>query len=174
MKLFSLRTLIWGLIFLAAVLLYLYFYLYSEIKVRSGEAVDLYQKVEEERNRKLDEVEAKELLRSTAASRKTLDSYFIKKENNLAFVEVLEDLGRKTKIDFSVTGANPSKDNLTLSFEAAGTFQDLNHFLVLVEEMPYYVRPTDIYFSSDSGEQKKGPPLWKLTGSLRVVGYIPE
>lgn len=123
-------------------------------------------------------------LNKTKSDRSKLDIYLIPHDGEVAFIEEIETLGRRVGVKVLIDGVNfeavknssstPSAVNLEIikvKLEAAGTWNEINSYLYLIENMPYRltINRVDTVFGLDPTTVGKSTRrVWNLSADISV------
>jgi len=145
MKNFTSRKILTGLIVATVIALILYFVAFFSIrsKTRSLSLLEADLQVEllsEERSRSM-----KKLVEDTKTQRAALNTFFVSDDGVASFISDLESTAASARVDLDITSVGVediSADEtllelLTLRFSAEGTWQEVVHFVSLLELMPH-------------------------------------
>ena len=141
---------------------------------RSEEMSSLTEKFRNETARASLVTSKNSFLASTVDERTKLDTYFIPKGGEVAFIELLENLGTTTKVTLGVSDVAlgevvPKSDRfgeLTLRLQTTGTFAATMQFLTLLEILPYNLKVKEVYLGLVSGSAKSA--IWQGVYVLKV------
>lgn len=83
-----------------------------------------------------------------------IDKRFVKQNEIDKFVDYLENLGLSIGSDISVKGITipeSTKDVISIKIQVIGTFESVMKSIVLLENIPYQISITQIYYNKDTG-----------------------
>lgn len=139
--------------------------IHSEKALSSTAELDFEVKKEE----KLRSTEA--IIRDTEEERVELDSRFVKDEEVVDFIKLIENIGEKTGVVVDIKTVSVIdtdfgfSEALGLQVEYIGNWSETMHFLSLIEELPFSIEI--ISFSSD---KKEGDELlWQSSLGIEVL-----
>lgn len=112
----------------------------------------------------------KDLVAETTVPRQDLETYFVEKEGVVAFLELLETVGKSAGVVVTIQTVeertlegSDSLEELHIKLDAIGSWEDVIHFLGLLEYLPY---------ESDMGQvviSRKDAALWRLDAGVRAL-----
>ena len=97
------------------------------------------------------------LLQETQSGREVITAYFFKEDRGLSLIEKIGDAAKAAKVTFKIDRAEETQ-GLKIHFSAEGSFKDLSHFLVLIENLPYHARLEGVSLMKNNLEGRQG--LW--------------
>lgn len=115
------------------------------------------------------------LVRETAEERALIDRHLVSPEGVVAFIEEVENLGRKSGVTLEVRGVDVVAEtsggsvieNLLLTLSGGGSYERAARFASLVENIPYVSRVTK--FSLERREGTTKSPQWDAQLTLQVI-----
>ncbi len=112
-------------------------------------------------------------LLNLAFDKDKIDAIFIGQKDIINFIEEIESLAKKTKVDMEfksvdVSGKS-SEEKPIFQFKASGAFSDIFHYLVLLENAKYQVVFDSI--SLQKRESKEFSDIWEANFTLRLLSY---
>ena len=117
------------------------------------------------------------LLKNIENEREKVSSVFLNQKNVVKLVEELEFLSQKAGVDFAMSAidlpAQAESKKPIFRFQIKGSFRDLFHYLVLLEDLFYRIEFENVQFS----EIPKGPKsqqLWQADFELTLLSYSYE
>lgn len=117
------------------------------------------------------------LLKNIENEKEKISSVFLNQKNVVKFVEELEFLSQKTGVDFTMKAINlPAKSESlkpSFQFQIKGSFRDLFHYLVLLEDLFYQIEFGNAQFS-EIPKDPKNPDLWQVDFELTLLSYSYE
>lgn len=105
--------------------------------------------------------------------KKKIDSVFLKEEDIVKFIETLEDLGKKTDILIKISSAEIGKgsENPKLRISANGSFQDIFHYIILLENLPNQIAFDNLNLvKKSSGDEKNGE--WESGIEISIMSFL--
>src|SRR3989344_6004474 len=119
---------------------------------------------------------AKDLVGKTAADRAKLDSFILQTAGVVPFITSVERLGTITGTNIevrsvgitAVSGAT-STEALSLSVSTEGSWNQMMHFLSLIESLPYRVELTGLQFVESTENPKAKVKQWEAQVSFSVA-----
>lgn len=117
----------------------------------------------------------RQTVRDTEDARRTLDSFFVKEETAISFIEELEALAKKTNVVLSLETAEPNVSvpqlpTLAISMGMTGTRDDIILFVGLLEDMPLRLDITLFELRETKDETK----MWQGSARVVVKSFIPR
>lgn len=115
------------------------------------------------------------LVRETAEERSVIDRHFVSPEGVVAFIEEVENLGRKAGATIEVRGVEVAAEasgsdvieNLILTLSGGGSYEKAARLASLLENIPYVSRVAK--FSLERREGAGKSPQWDVHLTLRVI-----
>ncbi len=167
-----------------------YTFLFLDIKAKNEKVYDLLS--EADRDIKKDETlrAVKYSLSENKNFISQIDSFFVPQDGVVSFIDTLERLELNSGIDLGISyvsvetntkNKNDFKEVLNLRLDGEGSWQNLFHFLSLLENLPYRIEfnsvsfvlsgaSDSILFSGSDGLRVRAPSeFWK--GSFEVLVY---
>lgn len=170
-----------------------YFYFHSVIKDTIQSTADAMTEISNEQLSQSNIFALKKTIKETEADRDTLQSYFVKEDEVVKFIESIEDLGKKTNTIVQITQAQASQDpkkasTLFISLSSSGTFVDVTHFLVLLENLPHDMSVNKVLLSVETTPEqtvvdpktgkivssKPGTKSWAADVDINLLSYQPK
>lgn len=170
-----------------------YFYFHSILKDTAQSTTDAMTEIANEQLSQSNIFALKKTIKETEADRDTLQSYFVKEDEVVVFIESIESLGKKTNTTVQITQAQASQDpkkpsTLFISLSSSGTFSDVTHFLVLLENLPHDISvdkvlmsvqttPEQVIVDSKTGKivsSKSGTKSWTADVDINLLSYQPK
>lgn len=184
MKSRSATTLLVILAIVNIVLAGLYFMLFATIKANNQKISSLQNDIAVQEKREMILKSTKKLVFETVSDRRKLDSFFVTKDRVVEFLEQVADLGKESGVKLTITNLGLEDEQgapsdlyqlLKLNIEARGGWQNLYHFLTMLESVPFAVRfggvNIDGVFDDSEVTKKSFTPAkrWKMTIELSVI-----
>jgi hypothetical protein len=118
-------------------------------------------------------------LTGSVEKRKILESYFVKPDEQVAFIEQIEKLGNLARVDLKLSSVTPPKktgDEFLLDFTAKGEFSNMNKLFALIDEMPYRISVQKANLSSSNSNDSfiEKVPMWSGTFTLVLESYLDK
>lgn len=131
-----------------------YIVIFWQIRSQSQKSSELQNTLDssEQKNTKLDSLE--KVLNDTAADRATLASFFLNPDDEVTFIEKIEQLAKTNNLDITTTNVSAKNDSNSsfqaLEFQAVttGSFNNNLLFIALLENLPYNIRIEGADFSA--------------------------
>jgi len=105
-----------------------------------------------------------------------LDNYFVTEDSLVDFIEAIESAGNTANIALTLSGLRRDGENeLLFSVNAGGSFENLMHFMALMEYMPFVIdteRASLTRGSIDIDSVQVGE--WNGTFAFQLRGYTSE
>jgi hypothetical protein len=167
---YSFKLLFFSVLFAAAgFCLYGIFFSYIGDKNREFSAATFLIESAEENELKLRSL--KTTINETKEQREQLDTYFIREDAVVDFIETVEELGRVTGTELSVSSVElePSTEEypstLRISVDTRGTWKNQYQLLLLLETLPYHINLTGVRL-----QETPGPVVeWKGSYTIEVT-----
>ncbi len=115
------------------------------------------------------------LLEETKSEQDKVSSYFVKGEDGtVELYYALESLADELKLKLTISGAaeTPGVSALGLELELEGAFQNIVHFINLVELSPFVSDWIDMGMELVSKGAKPQDSVWRARLSLRISSYV--
>ena len=117
----------------------------------------------------------KNLIKDTENDRAKLNAYFVVDDKVIDFIEDIENLAKDTNVDLKVMSIDinddgnntPQQNNISellqLNLKVAGLWDNLFHFISLVDELPFRVdiSKVNLQVVYDSNNKDKNPTDWE-------------
>ena len=168
-------------VLIAGFLLVAYGFLTQYIVKLNTSAAELTATIqtEVERDRQLRSLER--LLGELKSEESGLDNRFIKPEGEVVFLELLEQIARDAKVGLEVASVSLQLDPeenrpfewIKLAFRADGSWNQLFHFLMLLETAPYVIKLDQVglaYEAKDAAKPGAGG-MWRGQFIIRVAKF---
>jgi hypothetical protein len=169
-----------------------YVYLYLQINKKTASAESIVAEIDNEKKSQQNIMGLKRSIELSEAKYAMLNSYFINEEKVVGFIEEIESLAQQasvtTEISSIQSGEQIGKKGLYVTLDAQGNFDDVNNFIVRLENMPYQIQLTNVLLSTQKGSSQKptidpktgkaivstGVPQWKASLDFVLISYIKE
>lgn len=170
-----------------------YFYFRSIIKDTVHSSADAMAEIASEQLSRSNMFALKKAMSETETDREMLQSYFVKEDDVVKFIELIEGLGKKTNTIVQITQAQASQDpkkasTLFISLSSSGTFADVTHFLVLLENLPHDMSVNKVLLSVETTPEqtvvdqktgkiissKPGTKSWTADVDINLLSYQPK
>ena len=145
-------------------------FLFSEVKAANERISSLSNDIELRSKQEGALRSVKDIVAETAVVRQELDTYFIEKEGVVAFLELLESVGRSagTAVTIQVVEKRPLEgsealEELHIKLDAVGSWEGVVQFLGLLEYLPYEAGVGQLVIS------RKDAKLWRLDATVRAL-----
>jgi hypothetical protein len=104
----------------------------------------------------------------TEGDRAKLASHFINVNTIADFLGSIETMGRNINLETTTVSLGIDNGALGIGITLRGSFQNIYHFLLLVEQLPYHIeiRQTALNYTAGSN-----PGPWSADIVLRVISY---
>lgn len=152
-----------------------YYVFFSQIKEHNTETMELISEIEFTKQREQQLRNMKSTARETETDRTKLSTYFIKEESIVDFLEIIESFEEYTgaKVRVRTIGKNDpgvydTLEQLRLNLTVDGSWDEVYHFLVLIEALPYRVVVESIQLTA-SARQEDSNSKWQGVTTLTVV-----
>ncbi len=169
-----------------------YVYLYSQINKKTSSAESIVAEIENEKASQQNILGLKRSIELSEEKYTTLNSYFVNEEKVIEFIEEIELLAQETSVVTEISsiqsGEQIGKKGLYVTLDAQGNFDDVNNFIVRLENMPYQIHLTNVLLSTPKGSSQKpatdpktgkvvlstGTPQWKASLDFVLISYTEE
>lgn len=148
--------------------------LFWQVRVKNERVSDLVNQIELQAKQEQALESARTLLLGTAGLRESLGAYFVPKDGTVAFLEALEELGRRSGVLPAVTSveqepfSGKQAQKLKVAVRGEGSWPAVLRFVGLVELYPAGSRVEQLAISRFSpGGSSTGP--WRADVILRVL-----
>ncbi len=134
--------LFWVAVILVLVAISAYTAVVWKIRKNISEAADLSLSIATESQKEAGIESTRNVLRSTAAEREKIDSYFVSSDNIVDFLEKIELLGKKSGVTLSFDSVDIPSDEksiLRVRVGTKGSWESTFYFLSLVENLPFKI-----------------------------------
>jgi Tfp pilus assembly protein PilO len=122
----------------------------------------------------------KDIIKDTKQGREKIDTYFIKDDEIINFIEEIEKIGRDIGVDVeiisvSISDSKLQQDNiselLNLSLEAQGQWGRVFHFLAFIENLPFKINILTMNLTAiyKGGGKKESSGIWKGFFSINAI-----
>ncbi len=150
-----------------------WFYLFSALGQEDSNIFEIQGKalVNDENSKRYKELDI--FMDKTADERKILDSVFLDKESIIKIIEELEANAEKTGVAIKLGNINIGENKTqkpSLNFSLNGDFNQIFHYLLLLENMPYSVevKKTQLQKEGKVGAQSK----WNAEFEILLNNFI--
>lgn len=109
------------------------------------------------------------LMNEVIDEKQKIDSAFLNKDNIVDFIENLESIAGKTGASIKIGKINitsQERKGLSVQFNLTGDFNQLFHYLIFLENLPYLINIEKIDF------QKLAPNEWRADFEILVSSFI--
>lgn len=170
MKTILRKTIIFSVVCItvALVLLTGVFVLLANMKTKMAKVADSKERLASyQKNKKAFQEETNQI-RALGQRLSTLESYVVKSETVPALLSTLETLATKNNVGFEITSVQTPIENektkLLIDCTAKGSFTQVQSFFAQLQQQPFQVRFTKLFFFSEEGEKS----LPEVSGTLSV------
>ncbi|HEY4518383.1 MAG TPA: hypothetical protein VJG48_02040 [Candidatus Paceibacterota bacterium] len=112
-------------------------------------------------------------LRASESNQKYLMSLFVEEGSEVSFLERVEALGKHAGVDVKIVDFSRVGDQLRLSVQTKGNFQDIYYYLRLVESLPFALSVDSVSIRNGIvGE--KGNVFWEGVFGMTLSSYLPK
>ena len=120
-----------------------YIYLYTRIERKSDSIQAIVVEIENEKKSQENILGLKRSIVLTEQKNEILNSNFVTEDKVVDFIESVESVAQETNVEveiFSIQqGEQIGKQGLYVSLDAKGDFENVTQFMLLMENMPYYL-----------------------------------
>lgn len=176
MKKINLKNLIFAVIFLIITLVSFYFTI-RQMNIYNQEFVNLTNEYKEKEIRSNQIKELNKVISEIGDEVKILDSHFLNTGDVAPFLDELEldakNLGVKAEV-VSVDNPNTQNKYLSINLRADGTFENLNKFLLLLENYKYQLEVFDVRMIRNSAPDTdlNSLPIWSGDFRIKVISFL--
>jgi len=149
--------------------------LYYFINQKNKETAEIYSSLYRKVSEKDDLSSLERSLTNSTEKRAILESYFVRQEGAVAFIEQIENLGGYAGVDLKLNSVTPPKkttDEFLVDFSATGKFENMYKLFALVDEIPYRVYIKKAALSVLKSDQKNAAPLWSGNFTIVLESYL--
>lgn len=175
MKKMNLKNLIFAILFLLITLVSFYLTI-RQMNIYNQEFLNLTNEFKEKETKSNQIKALNKVIGEIGEEINILDSHFLNTGDLAPFLDELElnakDLGVKAEV---VSVDNPTEQNkyLSLNLRVKGSFNDLNKFLLLLENYKYELEVFEVKITRDSSEALPGvSPLWSGEFRIKVISFL--
>lgn len=144
-------------------------YLFSSLKKQNNFIKEKQQKILVSDKKLENSNSLKVLMNEIVDEKQKIDSAFLDKESIINFIENLESISGKTGASIKIGNINidnQEEKGLSLQFNLTGNFNQLFHYLILLEELPYLINIERMDF------KKLVPNEWKADFEILVNSFM--
>ncbi len=168
--LFSILTLVFTVIAYLAV--------YKMIINQSKKGAEASTIISTQDEKRMMETQLESLFNSTKEERAFISDLFINKEEIVPFIEEIEKIDDYSNVELNISSIDSDDLYFKAHIEAEGTWHDIMHTLILIENMPYSVSINNIKLEGEKDiavdtkkTEKKLEKKWKLSLDIRTLIY---
>lgn len=142
-------------------------YLFSNLKKQNNFIKEERQKILVSDKKLENSNSLKTLMNEIIEEKQKIDSVFLDKESIINFIENLESIAGKTGASIKIGNINDNqeKKGLSLQFNLTGNFNQLFHYLILLEKLPYLINIERMDF------KKLAPNEWGANFEILVNSF---
>jgi Tfp pilus assembly protein PilO len=142
-------------------------YLFSNLKKQNNFIKEERQKILVSDKKLENSNSLKTLMNEIIEEKQKIDSVFLDKESIVNFIENLESIAGKTGASIKIGNINDNqeKKGLSLQFNLTGNFNQLFHYLILLEKLPYLINIERMDF------KKLAPNEWGANFEILVNSF---
>jgi len=157
---------------------------------RAKAADKLSDKIEHIRNQREQKERLENIIDSTTELRSTLDDYFVSANGSADFITLIENVAEDTRIDLkigSVTIDSQDADNkkqatttevtetLVMEIRASGSWDQVVHFMRIIELLPQKTTIRNVSFSQSSDKQKvTSQRRWSVSTTIEARKLVSQ
>ena len=143
-------------------------YLFSNLKKQNNFIKEERQKILVSDKKLENSNSLKALMNEIIEEKQKIDSAFLDKESIVNFIEDLESIAGKTGASIKIGNINDNQEKKGLSFQfnLTGNFNQLFHYLILLEKLPYLINIERMDF------KKLAPNEWGADFEILVNSFI--
>ncbi len=162
--------------------------MFMALKKKNESASALSQNIQSSSNQEENIATLKKNIQTTNEARNRVNSFIVNENSIETFVSWMEDQGNNIALDVTVKNVDllPKKKNtLAVSMETKGSFDQVMHFINMIQYAPYQILITSTSLTSavkaptlasqSTPESKKEEPVyeWNLQIGFEVTSYNP-
>jgi hypothetical protein len=143
-------------------------YLFSNFKKQNNFIKEEQQKILVNDKKLENSNSLKALMNEITDEKQKIDSAFLDKESIINFIENLESIAGKTGASIKIGNINidnQEKKSLSFQFNLTGNFNQLFHYLILMEKLPYLINIERMDF------KKLAPNEWGANFEILVNSF---
>jgi hypothetical protein len=155
------------------------FFVFVHIKIREvkSESVLIGQRIIENRRSVATFDSLKKNISDIEASSEKIDSFFIKKDEVVSFLDTLESLASTTNTKISIQTVSDKKvapmgSVIVVGLNAQGSYSNIHKLIRLLEEMPYQTEIQNINLSSENGADNKNQAANYWSANITLLGLM--
>lgn len=174
---FKKNSLVVSILFLA-ISVFLFVFLYSQIKRNNEEREQKRIAWQTESSRRQDIKTLDQSIKMIEPEKALLESHFAQSSDVVPFLNTIESLGEKSGTTTNISSVDISSDNtfLMVGIKTTGTFEQVYKFVRLLENSSYELQfdSIDIHNAISSEELKKhtnGTP-WEAIIKIKLLSFI--
>jgi Tfp pilus assembly protein PilO len=144
-------------------------YLFSNLKKQNNFIKEEQQKILVSDKKLENSNSLKTLMNEIIDEKQKIDSVFLDKDSVVNFIENLESIAGKTGASIKIGNINidsQKKKGLSLQFNLTGNFNQLFHYLILVEKLPYLINIETMDFKKSASNE------WEADFEILVNSFI--
>lgn len=178
-----------GILFLATLLsLGGYIYLHAQINKKIASIESTMAEIENEKNSQQNIFGLKRSIELSEDKNTLLDSYFVNQDEVVNFIESLEALAKENAVVIEIDSIQPGnqigKNGLYVTLDVDGEFNNVNNFILKMENMPYQLNLTKILLATEKSAPKNQTvetqktasqvttQSWNASIDLVLISYI--
>ena len=153
-----------------------YVFLFGFILNKKDSIVEAVSKLDTEQLREEQLYILRDSFRETEKEREALLRYFINEEELVAFIEDIEQAGRRANVflRFNVVNIRETENILAMEFETVGSFNEIFYFLQLVEHIPIKISLEKFLLDKEiprSIVKRKESDTWHAIFTLAILSF---
>ncbi len=164
-----------------------YVYMYTRISKKTTSIESIATEIENEKKSQQNILGLKRSITLTEEKNKLLNSYFVTEETVVDFIKSIESLAKDSGVSVQISSLQPGeqtgKQGLYVSLIVNGGFNEVNRFLVFLENMPYQIVTNRVQLSSEKNtlspviDPKTGKPQalkvqqWNASVDFVLISY---
>ncbi|MBI2047924.1 MAG: hypothetical protein HYT27_02180 [Parcubacteria group bacterium] len=153
-----------------------YVFLFGFILNKKDSIVEAVSKLDTEQLREEQLYVLRDSFRETEKEREALLRYFINEEELVAFIEDIEQAGRRANafLRFNVVNIRETENILVMEFETIGSFNEIFYFLQLVEHVPVKISLEKFLLDKEiprGVEKRKESDAWHAIFTLAILSF---
>ncbi|GEM_PF-1759230 len=148
------------------------------IKTGSAAVATLQETLVQKEQEQVQESGLRTLVEETHDSITSLNDHLVDPKQIVDFIEFVESIGDSTGIPVVVDNVAEKSATVTLNVSGKGSWNQVNHLLVLIEHVPYELHVAEVSFERvDAGSvvtPAKRVSLWQVRMNVSVKTIAPQ
>ena len=154
------------------VLIGVYGFAFSIIRNQTDDIVTIFKELGQQVDRKENIDSTNAMIKKTQEDRKKLSSFFVYTDQGIEFIEIIEELGRRTgvELEFSLSS---EQEPLPFGLTVSGGFTNIMHLVTLMEKSSMNINIKRVSIAQEilNGE-KNTTKLWRGNIDAELNSFI--